>query len=139
MSVTGDLQTFLLSKTAITNIVGTAGVYWMRAPQNVAFPYITFQLVSTDRASARTNDGDGLVVRRYQVDCWHKAGDVHALAEAVRTSLSNFDGTMTSTTVQKCEVNDDMEFAENPEFGTEQTVDRIMLEAELWVTESIPN
>lgn len=137
MSVTSDLQTFLLSKTAITNIVGTAGVYWMRAPQGTDFPYITFQEVSDVREHDLAGQC-GLVVASYQVDCWHKAGDVHALAEAVRTSIDGYTGTMTSTTVQYAKLTNRMEFAEPPEFGTEQTVDRIMLEIEMWVTESIP-
>lgn len=138
MSVTGDLQTFLLSKTAITNIVGTAGVYWMRAPEDTDFPYITFQEVSDVREHDLSGQC-GLVVASYQIDCWHVGSSaIHTLAEAVRTSIDGYTGTMTSTTVQYAKLTNRMEFSEPPEFGTEQTVDRIMLEIEMWVTESIP-
>lgn len=141
MSVTSDLQTYLLGKAAITALVGTTGVYWHRAPQGVDYPYIVFFRVSTDRtAGADVSEQQGYVEATYQFDCYHNGSDdVLDMAEALRTTLGELEKvTIGSTYVQAIFMENEREFAESPNYGQEETIDRVMIEARLVYNEIVP-
>lgn len=137
MSLTADLQTYLLAQSGIASLVG-AQVYWQAAPQATAFPYITFFLVSEEREHDVAGQC-GVVFAFYQVDCWHEgSADIHAIADAVRNAVDGYTGTMGSTTVQYSKLINRHEFIDSPQFGKEAVEDRVMLEVEIHSVESIP-
>lgn len=142
MSLSADLQTYLLSKAAITNIVGTTGVYWLRAPQRVDYPFIVFFRVSTDRSEASdASEYAGYVETTYQFDCYDSGGsDALTAAEALRTTLGEIEKTtIGSTYVQAIVMDSEREFATPPDYGKEETLDRVMFEARIVYNETVPS
>jgi hypothetical protein len=97
-----ELRTWMKTKTAITDIVGTstaAKIYQHDAKQGVAPPYIVlhvFEGSSSETLSAIA----GVAMNRVQVDCYGLTNSAaYALAEAVRVNLQMYRGTMGSTAV----------------------------------------
>lgn len=90
----------LKSHAALTALIGTnpARVYWMRAPQAIARPYVVLQVVSS--IPDVTHGGpSGLVGSRVQVDSYGDTyGSVKAVARAVTGRLSGFRGPRLTTT-----------------------------------------
>lgn len=80
------LRSYLLTQTAITNIVSTR-IRPTYLPQNPTLPSLTYQQISGD--SNQALDGRSAVRRgRVQIDAWAKTYDeAVSLAEAVSTAL----------------------------------------------------
>ena len=139
MSLTSDLQTHLLSKSAITDLVGASGVYWMMAPQGTAYPYIVMSLVSGVPMAPDLTNNAGLQAANYQLTVSGEPGDdVDAIAETVRNDLEDFSGTMGGTTIQSCGKTSQREIHIPSVDGEQFGVDRIILEYEIWHAESLP-
>ena len=95
-----SLVDLLKAHTALTSLVGSnpARIYWMRAPQGIARPYLVMQIVSS--IPDVTHGGpSGLIGSRVQIDCY---GDTYAstktTARAVTGRLSGFRGFRLNTT-----------------------------------------
>ncbi len=141
MSLESDLQTYMLAETDITSLVGTTGVYWGRAPQGTAKPYITFVLISESREEGADLVAQcGYVNANYQCTCFHKdSADVLALAEAVRTTLGDITKTtIGSTYIQEITIGDRRQGFESPEFGQEETVDVVSVDVRINYNETVP-
>lgn len=102
-SLESELKTYLLTKSAITDLVGSgssARIFEDRPRQNRDTPFVvitTFDGVSTEHIGGIS----GLARNRVQIDC-HGAtsAEAYTLAEAVRLApLQMFRGTMGSTYV----------------------------------------
>jgi hypothetical protein len=86
------LVTLLTAYAPLTALTSTR-VYWMRAPQGVAMPYATLQVIS--RIPDVTHSGPrGLADARVQVDCYGLTyASAKSVARAVEARLSGYKGT----------------------------------------------
>lgn len=141
MAMPTDLLTYLRAQSAITNIVGSTGVYWTQAPETKAPPYVTFKEISRDRAESRDFTGAaGIAYAVYQIDCIDTTKDgtgsvVVALAAAVDAALDAYAGAMGSTTVHLAKVINRFDNPGAPEHGKGRIVDHIALEVEICFNE----
>lgn len=88
----------LLADVAVAARVGTR-IFPHPAPQDVASPFLTYQVVGADQVGATYTHRSTFDVNGFQIDCWHEQmdrvpdgttqfyGDVAALANDVRTAL----------------------------------------------------
>lgn len=96
MSLSTDIRRLLLSKSAITSLVGTR-IYPNHVPQaNNAWPCITYTVVSNDSAHTLAG-GAGYAARRLQIDVYAKLETSRdSVVEAVRNQLQGFPNAGTS-------------------------------------------
>lgn len=102
MPIGPGLSTYLLSKSAITTIVGQR-IYPLRPPQGSSnYPCVTYQTISS--RSTYSHGGDNqLRFERVQINCFGRTvKSAKDLAESVRLAMSGYAGVMGSTTVQSC-------------------------------------
>jgi hypothetical protein len=90
------LIALLLAYAPLTALIGTspnARLYWVRAAQGAAKPYVTLQIIS--RIPDMTHAGaNGLNTARLQVDCYGLTYlNAKSAARAVETRLSGYRGT----------------------------------------------
>jgi acid phosphatase class B len=99
MSLSTDIRRLLLSKSAITSLVGTR-VYPHHVPQaNATYPSITYAIVSNDSAHTLAG-GAGYAARRLQIDVYAKTETSRdAVVEAIRNQLQGFPPAGTSGTI----------------------------------------
>lgn len=99
MSLSTDIRRLLLSKSAITSLVGTR-VYPHHIPQaNSVYPCITYAVVSNDSAH-HLQGGAGYAAKRLQIDVYAKTETSRdAVVEAVRNQLQGFPAAGTSGTI----------------------------------------
>lgn len=95
-SIEAALKTLLGtgSPSTIADAVG-ARIYFDILPQNVIYPAIRLQRISTSRSEFRTLDGRAGYARpRFQIDIYGPSQvNVLALAQAVYTTLEGYRGT----------------------------------------------
>lgn len=100
------LRTWLLANTAITNMVGSAGVFAMRADQASSHPLILLQVISQENETHALGEL-GLAETRMQIACWAQTYlAAQTLAENVRLRISGYRGPMgnPATQVQNCKL-----------------------------------
>lgn len=99
MSLSTDIRRLLLSKSAITSLVGTR-VYPSHVPQsNNIYPCLTYQVISTDSAHTLQN-GAGYCGKRLQIDVYARTEvSRDQVAEAVRDQLQGFPATQSAGTI----------------------------------------
>lgn len=93
------LVDLLKAHAPLTALIGTAParVYWMRAPQNVARPYVVLQVI-TGLPDVAHSGPTGLVAGRVQADAYADTyGSAKAVARALAARLSGFRGTRLTT------------------------------------------
>jgi len=94
-----DLYAYLKNDAGISGYVA-ARIYPVKMPQNVEYPAITYQLVSTVRSISQSGRVT-LVEGRYQIDSWGNTyASVKNIAQSVRDALQGFRGIMGATRVQ---------------------------------------
>lgn len=94
-----SLVALLLAHAPLTALVGTnpTRVYWMRAPQAVAKPFVVLQVV-TNLPDVTHQGPSGLVAGRVQADCYAETyGSAKAVSRAVTGRLSGYRGTVSGT------------------------------------------
>lgn len=94
-----SLVALLINHAPLTALVGTAParVYWMRAPQGVAKPYVVLQVI-TAIPDVSNSGPNGLVAGRVQADCYGTTyGSAKGVARAVTGRLSGFKGPYSGT------------------------------------------
>lgn len=111
-----DLVGYLGQTIAVSNIVA-ARIYPGVLPQSPSLPALTFSQISAVRTYAL--EGDLHKARsRFQIDCWATTVKAsHQLADAVRHTLSGFQGSMSGTQVHCITLDNELELFEN-EAGT---------------------
>lgn len=100
MAFESDLTTFLKADGGVAALV-TARIYPLRLPQVPTFPAIVYQTVSTVVLDHNHGGAGRLLRSRVQFTCWaasHAGAD--ALADALRSALDGYAGTMTITVVE---------------------------------------
>jgi len=99
MSLQTDIRRLLLSKSAITSLVGNR-VFPSYVPQkNAAWPCITYTIVSNNSAH-HLQGGAGYAERRLQVDVYAKTEESRDnVVEALRNQLQGFPAAGTSGTI----------------------------------------
>lgn len=93
MIIEQALTTYLLAQSGITDLVGQR-IHFVKAPQDVANPYIVFLKVSAPRE--HSHDGaSGMAVTRFQFSCFANTySGAKDVAAAVQTALQAYQGTM---------------------------------------------
>lgn len=119
------LIALLLAHAPLTALVGTnpTRVYWMRAPQNTAKPYVVLQVISSVPDVGHQGP-TGLIPARVQADCYSDSyTSAKAVARAVTGRLSGYKGTPTppGTTVFDGVFKD----AERDEYEPEDSPDKL--------------
>jgi len=93
MLIETALMTYLLAQSGITDIVDTR-IYFVKAPQDVAKPYIVFFKVTSPRDHSH-DGGTGLANPRFQFSIFSTTyGEAKNIATAVQTALQGYTGTM---------------------------------------------
>jgi hypothetical protein len=91
-----SLVALLLAHAPLAALTGTR-IYWLRAPQNVAAPYVVLQTVSAIPDVSHSGPS-GLVAGRVQADCYGLTyASAKGAARAVSGRLSGFRGTQGGT------------------------------------------
>lgn len=99
MSIVGDLTTYLRASTAITALVSTR-IHHNTVPQDSSRSYVWFR--RSGENEQLTMDGVGeLVETDVDLECWTESiSAADTLADAVKTRLHGYRGTMGTATVQ---------------------------------------
>lgn len=107
MSLGDDVRTYLMSKAAITSLIGTR-MYGFKMPQkNNTFPCVVYNQISQNPAHVLSGAAD-YNETRLQFDCYGTSSiSANAVAEALRNQLQGFPTTasssMGSSTVTSCQ------------------------------------
>ena len=98
MSIEADMVTYILTRTAITDIIATR-IYYQKLPEFPTLPAIVYNRISSLRS--RTHDGDSNLSKpRIQYSIWADTDTaVMALADAFEDEFKSFSGTAGSSTV----------------------------------------
>ena len=85
-TIKGDLRTWLLGDTGITDIIGQRLFSWP-APQNTAFPFATIQRI-TEEPQATLSTAHGFVFETWQIDAYAETdGACETLSEEIRDRM----------------------------------------------------
>jgi len=85
---------------ALTSFVGSR-VYEEIAEQDSALPYITYQIVSSNRDAYSLDGANGQVESRLQVSCWAASGvKRRQLADTLRMAVDGYRGFWNGTEIQ---------------------------------------
>ena len=96
----------LANDTAVKALVASR-VYPVLMPQDVTLPCLTYQRISTPRLHTHDKAG-GTAHPRFQITVWDdNPKDVATLANAVRTCLDGFKGTVSTVVIQAILSDDD--------------------------------
>jgi hypothetical protein len=139
VSLEGDLRTYLLTKTGVTNLVTTTGVYVGRIPRAARYPVIGISRVSGGHEHVLSGAA-GYATPRIQLDVWSTSMvTTLAVAEAVRQVMQGFKGTMGSTTVSSVVLENEIDLTEEPDDGSDLGIEHRVLDYFIRYTESIPS
>lgn len=115
------VRTFLLTKTAITDLVGQR-IYADDLPQSATMPAITTQRIST-RHDHQLSDFAGLAHARVQYACFAATRQTaNAIAEAIRScGIITQKGTLNSVDIRGVRLVDGpTEYTESPTDGSDE-------------------
>ena len=99
MSLEKDIRTYMLTRTAITDLVGLTGIYFGKLPQAVTFPALVSNRISTTRTYSHSGDSN-LTTPRIQYSCFSETSEgAKDLAEEIVNEMSGFKGTAGAATV----------------------------------------
>lgn len=136
------LVSYLASKSGVAALVKDR-IFPELAPEGTAFPYLTYQLISSLDPGRTLSGAGGCRVARVQLDCWGR-GDregykvVKQLAEQIRLSTDGFGGTMGTFTVAEARVEDFRDGGESAAFGRGTKESRVGIDLVLWYYEDTP-
>ena len=143
MSIKTALATRLLAVSGVTDIIGTgddAMLFQGWADQDATYPYMTFVQISSEGVHHLAS-ASGLGHPLFQIDIWSDATATReSLAEAVRTALDGFSGTVSGEDIRSIRLLDrGRDTQETAEIGGEELpVYRTSIDIEIWHTESVP-
>lgn len=133
------VYTYLTSKSAITDLVGTR-VYPHHLPQsNTVYPALTIQLIDSQHVH-HLQGASGVATARVQIDCWSDMlSEVVTLAEAVRNAMQGFSGTMDGVNVHFIQLAGTRNVHEAPQDGSDNWTYRKTCDYMIKYTESLPS
>lgn len=136
MLIDEALRAHLLSKTRITNLVGSR-IYENVAPQKAPTPHLTYNQVGGERVHSLSG-ASGLNRAVFNVHSWAvKPLEAKNLSDAVRLVLDGFRGTMGGgggVLVNACLVEDDIDLYDDQAF-----FHHVVRKVVLWHRETQPN
>jgi len=116
-----DLITYLNSKSAITDLV-VDRIAWDRIEQGTAFPWIVLEQISNDDI-AHLLAATGKAVKRIQINVYGTTSlSVANVADAIRTALHGFRGTMGAGHISSCFLDDERIVTEDSTTGKDQSI-----------------
>jgi hypothetical protein len=128
-----------LTKSAITDIVGSNGIFPEFAEQSKALPYMTYKVTNHEHTHA--HEGASPIAEKIiQFDCLSETySEVISMRDALRNNLDGYQGTMTSTDVRAVIFlsESDNSNVEN-DAGTETIVYRKIIDYQLHVVQAVP-
>lgn len=137
MSFASDLWNYLKDDAGVAAIA-TGGVYRVRRKQGTGYPC----LVITRNAVERGHDlsgGAGYSRPTVDFDCYAMTPEAaDSLANAVRTALQGFSGTIGATEIMACLMGDEAQLYEQPIESSDAGVFHTAIDAEILYRESIP-
>lgn len=101
MNIEKAIVSILSNASAVTGIVGSR-IFPLFVPQPAKdnLPAITYQQISGPRDHVMSGP-TGLVNARFQINCWSKTyKGLREFANAVRTTLDGYSGTVLGTVIQ---------------------------------------
>ena len=124
MDIGKDLRTYLLTQSAVTDLVGASGsrIYQDHLPENATLPAATFQVLSTDPAHDLPDGDASASFSLIQVVSYDDtASDAQTLANAIRrgASLQGYRGLMDSTWVHAVICSDERRESDQPTDGSD--------------------
>lgn len=125
MTIEEGFVAYVLAQSAITTLIGTR---IMPAPlrQDCVLPAISYQFIS-QRDDVLHDGPQGLPDARIQLDCWaDDYAGARALAEAIRTAVHAYRGTMGSVNVQRAKVENIVDGFE-PNTGQQRVIMDVLL------------
>lgn len=128
------LQVFLLANAGVAALVGTR-VYGMIVKQGSTFPCITKQRITTPRIITHDTSGSSgvLAYPRFQIDTWGVSeASVKAVADAVRTALNGFKGSLGAGCIS---IQAALSQEEVPEYEPTTALYRVRSEYTIWQLE----
>jgi hypothetical protein len=135
--IRNSIRQYLLSKLAVTNIIGTR-LYPVVLPQLESVPAIVYRRISGGH-NHNIDKATGSAIPVFELDCWADTyAQAETLAEAVRGVMQGFDGTMGDTVVTACILDDETDDYEPPDEGSDRGVFSITLRYRIRYTESVP-
>jgi hypothetical protein len=137
VSFKSSLYTYLSSKTEISSLVSSR-IYDRIAPEKVTTPFITFQIISGDKANhtgGASQDASKLV----QLHVVGDSGKIcETVSEALRNVLDGFIGDMGGMYVTSCFFHNETDDYDTPESGTQLGRFALILDYSIWYNEAIP-
>lgn len=139
MAFEDDLTTYLESKTALTDLLGSgaSGFYPQVAPQGVATPYMIYARISGTQGHHMTA-ADGLQQSRYQFDAYGTYKQVKAIQDALRQAMDGFRGLFSTVRVQACHLMDIRDLYEEPDDGQQFGLHRVSMDFYIAYSEDVP-
>ena len=108
MSVEKDIRTYMGTRTAITDIVGSR-IYAQKLPQAATFPSLVYNRVSTQRTYSHSGDSN-MTSPRIQYSCFAETyEEAKDLAEQIVSEMSGFKGTAGSSTIYSTFVDNELD------------------------------
>lgn len=116
----GGLRTLLLAQSAITDIVGAAGVHVGNAAQGQPLPYVAIQQDGSDEFNSLTETGRFRAVD-FELDCkGRNGGEAAALAETLREFIQDYAGPAGGQVIDAVILDEEFDSVEKPVNGSDQ-------------------
>ena len=108
MSVEKDIRTYMLTRTAITDLISTR-IYAQKLPQEATFPSLVYNRISTQRTYSHSGDSN-FTKPRIQYSCFAETyEDAKDLAEQIVSEMSGFKGTAGTATIYSTFVENELD------------------------------
>lgn len=138
MSLQQDMRTYLLSKSGVTNLVTTTGVFCQKVDQGYSLPYVVIYRIGAEHGHTLVK-ASGWALARLQIDCFAATfSAAEAIAEAVRQVLHGLAGTFGTTQVSSVVLDNDGDDFGVPNVGDDVGTYRTHADYRILYAESIP-
>lgn len=137
MTIRAAIKQYLGGQAALTAIVEDR-IFPVARPQSSDLPAIVFKRLNGAHAHWITG-GAGRADPRFMVDCLAATyADADTLAEAVRTVMQGFSGTVNGVVITSVILDDEADDIDEPQDGTDRVAFHIPLIFKIQYRESIP-
>ncbi len=108
MSVEKDIRTYMLTRTAITDLISTR-IYAQKLPEAATFPSLVYNRISSTRNYSHSGDSN-MTSPRIQYSCFAETyEEAKDLAEQIVSEMSGFKGTAGSSTIYSTFVENELD------------------------------
>ena len=133
----GQIYTYMQSKSAITDIVGTR-IFPNRMREGVSLPAIVLTTISNTH-ERHLGGGAGEAVATLQIDCWADTeAEVGTLANVLRDEFDTFEGLIGSMRVGECLLVNERDGYQTAVDGSDRGSFRVSQDYRIWYSETIP-